>query len=155
KGPALQLTLRDGRCVVFRTLMDACSSMFAARVKRAIAASESDEEAAALLRPAGAVDASHVAQLRVLGAGEDASYREARVPRERLWRLVEDPGVDGATRARAAVALSGDAEGRERLRVVAEATASPKVRVALERTAEGHEDARVAEALAELEAEGE
>jgi len=74
------------------------------------------------------------AELRSIGTESDASYRACRVPRERLWSMVEDPSATEAIRARAAVALSGalSAEDRGRLRAVADLSVSPKVRVAVD-----------------------
>jgi hypothetical protein len=61
-------------------------------------------------------------------------YREAAVTSEHLWPVLENAAVDSPARAAAAVALRDhlDEEGRARLRVAAEACASPNVRVALE-----------------------
>ncbi len=67
---------------------------------------------------------------------------------ERLWQILEDVQAAPARRAAAAVALSPhlDDEGRERLRVAAQATATPKLRVALEAAADD-DDAGLVRAL--------
>jgi hypothetical protein len=51
-----------------------------------------------------------------------------------LWRVAEDPALDESARIGAAIALrSNITDGdRERLRVVATSTASPRVRIALD-----------------------
>jgi hypothetical protein len=100
--------------------------------------------------------AERLPELRQLGRTSDASYREASVPREQLWRIVEDTGLEASTRVGAAVALSGELPEpeRARLRVVAEGTASPRTRVALEEVAaDTTDDERLGEVLGELEAE--
>jgi hypothetical protein len=97
-----------------------------------------------------------VASLRAIGTEANATLRTAPVPRDRLMHIVEDPKQAPAARAAAAVALGGalDAEGRVRLRLAAEATAAPKLRVAIERVANGEKDAEIEEALAEIDGEG-
>jgi hypothetical protein len=94
-----------------------------------------------------------ITALKAMGAGADAGPRQAPVPRDRLWRIVEDPRADHAARAAAAVALGGgEDEERARLRVVAEATAAPRLRVAIEAAA-GQDEAAIGEALAAVEEE--
>jgi hypothetical protein len=114
---------------------------------------ESDE---ALLRRAGRELPAWIAGLRALGAGANADMRTAPLPRERLFRIVEDPSLGPSARAAAAVALGAeiDGDGRARLRAAAEATAAPRLRIAIEKAAgEGGEDEAIGEALAEIEAE--
>lgn len=81
------------------------------------------------------------------------SPREAAVSPEDFWRLVEDVDAPADTRAAAAVALapSLDERGRQRLRVAAEAVASPRLRVVLEASADGRDEA-AHEALGEVSA---
>jgi hypothetical protein len=83
--------------------------------------------------------------------------RTAPIPRERLFRVVEDASLDPTSRAAAAVALGLelDDEGRARLRAAAEAMAAPKLRFAIEKAASPHaaEDSAIKAALAELEIE--
>ena len=95
-----------------------------------------------------------LAKLRSMGAGANAGHREAPLPPDRLWRIVEDPTASAPSRAAAAVALgpSIDAEGKARLSAIASRTVSPKLRVALQ-TAPSEDDAALIEALAGVEAE--
>ncbi len=69
-------------------------------------------------------------------------YRAAAVTREQLWAIVEGPEHDAHTRAGAAGALAttGDAAERARLRIAAAHCAEPQVRVALQEIAEEDED---------------
>jgi hypothetical protein len=96
-----------------------------------------------------------IRSLRAAGSGANADPRTAPVEPPRLWRIVEDPGGAPTTRAAAAVALgpSLDAAGRARLVVASEASASPKLRVALSAAASTNQDADLERALADLEAE--
>jgi hypothetical protein len=91
-------------------------------------------------------------RLRAVGTGANAGPREAPVTQERLWRVVEDPTLEPEARAAAAAALvpSLDDEGKTRLRVAAEATAAPKLRVAFESAASADE-AAIATALEAME----
>jgi hypothetical protein len=60
-------------------------------------------------------------------------YREAALSREQLWRLVEGPITDAATRTAAAEALASalDRADRVRLRLAASHCTDPRVRIAL------------------------
>jgi hypothetical protein len=111
---------------------------------------------AALLKRGERAMSDWIAALRSLGAGANADLRTAPVPRDRLFRIVEDPAATPADRAAAAVALGGDLDddGRTRLKAVAAATAAPRLRIAIEKAAEP-DLAAVEEALAALEAEEE
>jgi hypothetical protein len=86
-------------------------------------------------------------------ADDPSSFRSAAVPADALWRILDDPSAAATARAGAAAALRSrlDDEGRARLRVVADACAAPRLRVALARIAAGAEDARLHEALEELD----
>jgi hypothetical protein len=112
---------------------------------------------AALLRRGERRLGEWVAALRALGAGANADMRTAPVPRERLFRIVEDPACAPTDRAAAAVALGGDGalddDGRARLRAVAEATAAPRLRVAIEKAAAAPDSAELEAALADVEGE--
>jgi hypothetical protein len=82
----------------------------------------------------------------------EGAYRQMPVGAEQLLRIAEDPGVPEDVRVGAVLALKspGDEAAGKRIRVAAEACASPRVRVALRRAADGV----IADAeLAELEAE--
>ena len=72
---------------------------------------------------------------------------------ERLWQILEDAQASATRRAAAAVALSPhiDDQGRERLRVAAQATATPKLRIALEAAADDDDD-RLVRALDDVAA---
>lgn len=97
-----------------------------------------------------------VRSLRRAGAGAGANHRIAPVPTDRLLEVVEDPHADPIMRANAAIALGADtehAEIRSRVRVAAQATAAPRLRVALEKAVENEDEAALAEALAAVEAE--
>jgi hypothetical protein len=76
------------------------------------------------------------------------TFREGGAPtRDDLWQIVEDPNAQPTRRAAAAVALGPLEEtDRGRLRVAAESSVAPKLRVAFEAAAED-DDARMGEAL--------
>jgi hypothetical protein len=116
----------------------------AARIRESLAAHRqggAPPDVAALVARGGRT--AH-AWLHALEAIHDtrAAFRSAAVPEEQLWRIVENPSLDEATRAGAAVALRGqlDDEKKARLRVVAATSASPRLRVALERVEAVSED---------------
>lgn len=87
-------------------------------------------------------------RLRAVGAGASAGPREAPIPAERLWRIVEDPRAEPRARAGAAAALSYgiDEGGRSRLRIAAAETASPDLRGVLE-SAAAEDEAELVRAL--------
>lgn len=89
--------------------------------------------------------------LRGLGAGS-VDPRSPAVPRDVLLRIVEDSHAAPLDRASAAVAATeaADPDAKRRVRVAAQASASPKLRVALERIAEAEDEEAVAEALRAL-----
>ena len=72
--------------------------------------------------------------LRALAETGGSGYRAATVPTETLWSVALDPAAKEELRIGASLALRGalDDDGRERLRVAAEASASPRLRVVLE-----------------------
>lgn len=115
---------------------------------RAAFAELTPEQEEALLARGSRDDAKWREEMRALGAGASTGYRTTAMPNERLWRVVENPAADPSAREGAAIALraSLDAEGRTRLRVVADGTAAPSLRMAL---------ATIAEEEAESEAEEE
>jgi|GEM_PF-1591375 len=95
-----------------------------------------------------------VRDLRRMGAGAQG-HRTAAVPTDILLRVVEDGAASAVDRASAAVAVlaAADPEAKRRVRVAADTTASPKLRVALTRIAESSgtdDDAEVAAALEQL-----
>ena len=79
--------------------------------------------------------------------GQD--YRSSAVADEALWAIVEDPGADASSRAGAAAALAAtrDHATRARIRIAAEASASPVLQEALVRISEADADAGVENAL--------
>ncbi len=83
-----------------------------------------------------------VADLRSMGAGGRRTYRASPPSREALFRIALDPAANEDVRAGAAIALGSslDDSARERLRVAARVTVAPKLRVVLERQAEGSLD---------------
>jgi len=99
--------------------------------------------------------AAWIAELTELDA-RAATYRVASVPRDALWSTLEDAAQPAQVRAAAATALRprlGDTE-RARLRVVAGACASPKLRVAFEAAGADDEESlsNALSALSEAEA---
>jgi len=93
--------------------------------------------------------------LRRIGAGADVDARHAGMSLEALVSAVHDTTLDPAARVGAAVAAlpyATPAE-RRRIRIAAETTAEPRLRIALEKvTAADAEDADVTLALEELAA---
>lgn len=91
-----------------------------------------------------------VRDVRVLAESNRTQYRSASIPTETLWRVAIDPAEPEDVRIGAGLALRAtvDPEGRTRLRTLAEATASPRVRVAFLAAAdEEADDAAVAQAM--------
>ena len=109
------------------------------------------QEAVAQLPAPNADGAGWLRELEAMQVGVEGSYRRAVVSDETLWRVIDDASLDARMRAGAAVALRKvlDDAGRARLRVVAESTASPKLRVAL-RAASDAEEKGLAESLENL-----
>lgn len=110
---------------------------------------------AALLRRGDRAAGAWLSALRSIGAGANTSLRTAPVSRERLLRVAEDPASPVVERVAAAVALGDDEDGesRSRLRSLAEATAAPDLRRAIEEAGHSRDDAELAEALAQVEEE--
>jgi hypothetical protein len=83
-----------------------------------------------------------VRHLRSAGSGANADHRTAPLREQELWRVVEASTADPSSRAGAAVALSGaiQQEGRKRMRVAAERTHHPKLRIVLEAVADNDGD---------------
>jgi hypothetical protein len=84
------------------------------------------------------------------------AYRGAHVTSERLFALVEDPSAGSSARASAALMLHGslDSAGRARIRVAADACASPSLRVALDAVANDAGEDEIARARHACEDEG-
>lgn len=81
-------------------------------------------------------------------------HRSMHVDLGELWAILEDPSLSPAARSGAAIALGAriDTSGRERIRIVAKATAAEELRSALELAAEAEaeDDAALAAALTPL-----
>lgn len=107
-----------------------------------------DRLAAAAMARGGRSTAAWIDALRALRAGAD--YRAAAIPEETLAAVVEDAGAPDDARVAAAYVLGrSDEPVRARVRVAAESSASPRLRVALSAATE--DDAEAAErALAEI-----
>jgi hypothetical protein len=112
------------------------------RISQAIAKAHEGESAAAGQVVLGASE-KELTRL----AGGAADYRAPALTREQLWELVEGPEHDRATREAAAKALAvtGDSEERERLRVAAEHHAEPRSRVVLKELAMLEDEDELAE----------
>jgi hypothetical protein len=110
---------------------------------------------AAMLQRGSLTIVDWVRDLKAIGMGANATLRTAPVPRERLMRIVEDVSQPAPTRAAAAVALGGalDDDDRARLRVVAESTVAPKLRLSIEKAASDEDDDAIGAALAEVDAD--
>lgn len=154
------LWLRGGEEVVIpvsqRGWGEERSAIVEERIREAMAAyREGGAEAdAMLLRRADRPVREWITTLRAIGAGANADLRVAPVAPERLFRIVEDPSAKPSARAAAAVALSaaGSEDVRARLKAAAEATAAPRLRIALDAAARDGGEAAIEEALAELDA---
>jgi len=73
---------------------------------------------------------------RLLEPEGGGSYRDPAARGDDLWRVVEDTSAPEDARAGAAVALRNEDGAHPRLRIAAEAVASPKLRVALEKASD-------------------
>lgn len=95
--------------------------------------------------------------LKSLGAGAGADMRTASVPTDRLLRLIGDASAPGFARVAASIAAREQApdEAKARARIAAVTTAEPTLRKSFEQVASADDDAVLAQALAELEAEDE
>ena len=110
-----------------------------ARIAEAYAAFRAHPSAADVSALVGKGTRTRAEWLSALATLRDAQggYRDAVVRDDDLWRVVEDPSAPADARAGAAMLLrrSLDDEGKARVRVAAEATASPKLRIALDAAA--------------------
>lgn len=151
------LTLQSGREVEIRTehnenvkTSQRRAALAACIERRRAELALNEQPAPATLLARGGRDVTEwLRALHALRNGEAGAYRAAAIPEEVLWRTVEDPASDPTVRAGAAVALrdSLDDAGRVRLRVAAAASASPRLRVALEKVASPTDEAELACAL--------
>jgi hypothetical protein len=127
------------------------------RIREAIEVYKSGriEANASALERKGRAPADWIVALRAVGAGANADMRTAPVSGEQLLRILEDPGAEPRARASAAVALSarGSEEDNQRIRIAADATAAPKLRIVLQKVTEPEaSDEELGAMLAELEA---
>ncbi len=108
-----------------------------ARIAEAIEAAKARETAAVGEIVGSATDA----ELARLAEGA-TGYRTQSVTREQLWSVVEgsEHGAEARTAAARALATTGTVDERGRLRIAAERSAEPRVRVALEEMAEAEEE---------------
>ncbi len=109
--------------------------------REAYAASEGAEPLAVLARGGRSAEA-WVRELRATGEQGGSQYRTAALPAETLWRIALDASEEEEVRIGASLALRAalDDEGRTKLRVAANAAASPRVRVALAAAADDDDD---------------
>ena len=91
--------------------------------------------------------------LRAAGREGGQGHRVPAVPHETLLRVVEDASADATARVSAAIAAlaADDDTTKQRVRVAAEVSASPKLRVALDRVVESASDDELAEVLDGIE----
>lgn len=134
------------------------ASTIAERINEAVAAAASGDVAALnarVLARSSRPIAEWIKSLRnVLDASE--TFRAEAAPRpEQLFRVVEDATAEHSLRVAAALALSPhlDEAGKHRVRVAAQATAAPKLRIALEAAAGARDDSDLEEALTAIEEE--
>ncbi len=157
---ALRFTLRDGRSFTVVSGNDPKSDAALSRLREAMkveAASTDAPTAQALVLERGTRTAREwLDYLRAVGAGATATLRSADVDLDVLWSVLDDPRAGTAKRIAAAVALAerGGEGTPERLRVATEASASPRLRVAVEATV-SHDEAALLAALEEELAEEE
>jgi hypothetical protein len=123
--------------------------------REAYASAAAGESLAALARQGRSAEA-WVRELRASSEAAGGQYRTASLPAEALWRVALDPTEKDELRIGAGLALRPtlDGEGKERLRVAAAASASPKLRVALVAAAEEEDDEAVARVLGGERADG-
>jgi hypothetical protein len=111
--------------------------------------SQTSVDVAALVRRGERTGEEWFAELKKLRA-RAAGYRDLVLRDEDLWQLVEDPRAAEDARAGAALVLRPklDDAGKNRIRVAADAAASPKLRIALEAaTSDDADEAEIERAL--------
>jgi hypothetical protein len=96
------------------------------------------------------------AWLRAL-SGREGDFRSAPLSDEQLWSLIERTSTPATARAAAALILarSADENDRARLRITAEACASPRLRVVLDGAGRGVGEEALCQVLDEVEDEDE
>jgi len=128
-----------------------------ARIEAGIAAHRAsgpadDEEA--LLARGRRTYVAWLEDLRTLARAE--GYRSVALPRERLWRLLENPAAEPSAREGAAIALrfAATETERERISSVATKSASPRLRVTLDAVAKHDPAPELFEAADQVKARG-
>jgi hypothetical protein len=155
----MEITLAGGetlRVSTGRLVGPDVSDALVRRINDARAASAADPAMHPVAAVARGARAPHawVTALRQLGSGASADARSAAVPLDALLGLIEDGSAAAIDRVSAAVAALpyADDETRRRIRLAADSSASPKLRVALDRVErEQADEAAIAETLVELE----
>jgi hypothetical protein len=157
-GQESVLSLEDGSEIRLASLAaGGAPSALEARIDAAFTAWKSTVatvDTADLAARKGRTVAEWASSLREL-TREIVDYRKPAVPKEALWRLLEDPRANTTSRAGAAFALAEQNEDGARLQRVSTSVASPRLRVALERMATADGQAARRDALALVEAEEE
>lgn len=87
--------------------------------------------------------------LKRVGAGAEAAFREAQIPRDRLWRIAESTSAPLAQRVAATIALrtSGEKKDDPRLRVLVEQCAKEEDRERLRVAVETEDEEELAASL--------
>lgn len=113
------------------------------------------EDEALLARGERAVEA-WIRDVSALGAADAFGYRAIAIPRERLWAVLENPSADPSARQGAAIALRDrlDEEERERLMAVAQKSASPRLRIAIDAVSTTPDAPELRIAIEEAEEQG-
>jgi hypothetical protein len=146
--PAIELVLRNGRRVQVSPPYPKLTNVprnqvLLALISEGIAAhagfTGADEEA--FLARGGRDLETWMREMRALGASKASVYRAMVISRERLWAIVESPGVSPSAREGAALALSArlDESDRARLATLAQNTARPRLRVAFDGVSREHD----------------
>ncbi len=120
----------------------------AARIAEAERAGKTGHAASTTLLRGGRAAKDWLRALRAAG-DQVQDLRTPAIPQEVLLRLAEDASADEAARVSAAIAATteGNPETAQRLRVAAEVSASPKLRVALDRIAAGASEEELVDVL--------
>jgi hypothetical protein len=140
RAEGVDIVLRRRGKVVLRLQLHGAdqtrSDALVVRFAEAMAAAERTQNDASHLHAAHAVSAAAEGNDRFLASTHGATdYRQAAVPRDQLWEVVEGAAAEPSARVLAAEALATsalDADDRARLRIAAEHCAEPRVRIALE-----------------------
>ena len=136
----LQLTMNDGRKENFGARQFSSrrqtTNVTALRQRiehvRERSAAETTGAAERKVLARGDDDISAWVQRLLTGVHQAGTHRVAPASTVRLWSLVEGATASPMDRAAAAVALAQDEESRQRLRIVADTTASESLRIAIE-----------------------